>query len=70
MVNQMRLFDIKEETTRETPILNNTETSSEPMEDLTTETRTDNDTLITKKSDETTSNNEGKNGKDGFLKLL
>ena len=67
---EMTLYDIKEETTSETPILNNTETPSEPMEDLTTETRTDNDTLITKKSDETTSSNEGKNSEDGFLNLL
>ena len=66
----MTLYDIKEETSSETTILNNTETSSEPMEDLTTDTRTDNESLITKESDKTTSNNEGKNGKDGFLKLL
>ena len=70
MVIQITLYDIKEETTSETLILNNTETSSEPMEDSTTETRTDNETLITKKCDETTSNNEGKNGENSFLKLL
>ena len=66
----MTLYDNKEETSSETLILNDTETSSEPMEDLTTETRTDNNTLITKKSDETTSNKEGKNSEDGFLNLL
>ena len=70
MVIQLTFYDIKGETTSETLILNDTETSSETMEDLTTETRTDNETLITKKSDETTSNDEGNNGEDGFLKLL
>ena len=40
------------------------------MEDSTTKTRTDNETLITKNSEETTSNNEGKNGEYSFLKLL
>ena len=69
MVIQLTFDDIKEETTSEKLILNDTETSSETMEDVTTETIPESETLITEDSNKTTSYIEGKNCNDDFLKL-